>query len=454
MKRIYSIILVAFIAGQLCKAQTPINDPTVYVTVNGSTTGDGIGGYFANPITADCFIHNVYNGVYSGNIEVRFEGGDYYTDFVFEAIPAIVQSIRMYGGWNSHAYFNQRNYDDRDFYHYETRFHATGNDDLVRFNGVGYYYVNGANTCIIDGITFTGEGNNYSALSLLYGDHVISQCKFEKFVSTNRLIWMETANHTVTYTSCLFARNTVANLMALCTNVNLINVTIADNYFSGDMFIPFNQHYTYNLQNSIIYYNNNMHMASDYFNVSHSILEHYESWVNNISGNYFSTNPQFTGNAIAPYSCDFFLSPAINSGYASFITSCPFYDSNIMDYDVMNMYRYYDYIAVHTDIGAYQNGYEDGSHLYSTVGPVMYNPDKKNSNLQNSIWSDSRMIYVDNTIEGAVIAIYNVSGQIVYKTSLQIGLNAIEESLGMGIYIARTISSDGQELASKSIILQ
>ena len=84
----------------------------------------------------------------------------------------------------------------------------------------------------------------------------------------------------------------------------------------------------------------------------------------------------------------------------------------------------------------------------------MYSPDKKNSNLQNSIWSDSRMIYVDNTIEGAVIAIYNVSGQIVYKTSLQIGLNAIEESLGMGIYIARTISSDGQELASKSIILQ
>ena len=153
MKRYFLIITAIFAICQICNSQTPINNPIVYVTENGSNTGTGIGGYFYDTISADCFVQNVYNGVYSGEITVRFAGGDYYTDFVFFNIPTNIRCIKMYGGWDPYAPFNMRGLDDRDFYHNETRFHATGNDDLVRFSGIGYNYPNGASTCIIDGIT-------------------------------------------------------------------------------------------------------------------------------------------------------------------------------------------------------------------------------------------------------------------------------------------------------------
>ena len=306
-----------------------------------------------------------------------------------------------------------------------------------------------------DGITFTSDGStvSYPALALYYGDHVISQCKFEKFSSTTWLIWMETASHTVTYTSCLFSGIDAKNLMALCTHVNLINVTIADNYFSDDMFVPFTnnyQHYIYNLQNSIIYNNSNMHMAYNSFDVSNSILEYYESWVNNIANNMIGStyDPIFNSYSSEPYSCDYYSSPAIAAGSASFIYVSSFYDPNIMDYDVVNMYRYYDFYALKTDMGAYQNGYEDGTHLYNTMGPIVSAP-KRHSDA--STGSGIPVIGANDIQNEAILTLYDVSGKIIYTTSAQNSLKT--HTLNSGIYVAIVTSKEGQEISSKKIVI-
>ena len=462
MKRILSIILTVLTLSLICNAQ--ISNPTVYVTENGTLWGtDGTGGYFANPITATQFMYNVNHGVYSGNITVRFAGGDYYNDFVFDNIPTNIQSIKMYGGWNPSAPINKRGYDDRDFYHYETRFYGTEHDDLVRFAGVGLYHPNGAGTCIIDGISFVGTGNtiNHSALALYYGDHIISQCKFYKFSTSTWLIWMETANHTVTYTSCLFVQNNASHLMTLFTHVDLINVTIADNQLGNDMFIPayshnpgtqsYNALFNYNLYNSIIYGNSNMHMGYVLFNdVSNSILENNESWITNITNNYIGStyDPLFNTYSSAPYSCDYYSSPAIGAGNAYYIYYSSFYDSDIMDYDVANMYRYYDFYALKTDIGAYQSGYDDGSHLYNAVGPTLSAPKR---HIEASIEPDIIAIDANDIQTGAILTLYDISGKIIYTTSAENGLNA--QVLNSGIYVAIVASKDGQEISSRKIVI-
>ena len=472
MKRIHSIILAVLFISQICNAQ--INNPKVFVTENGSNSGNGVGygaAWFYQPISADCFVQNVYNGVYSGNIEVRFAGGDYYTDFVFSNIPTNIQSIKMYGGWDPNAPMNKRGFDDRDFYHYETRFHATGHSDLIGFSGVGYYYPNGTDPCIVDGITLTGDGSSfdYSALVLLYGDHVISQCKFEKFNTSTWLLWLETAGHTVTFTNCLFYGNAAKHLMALCTHANLINVTIADNTLSNDMFVPFSQYnqytqvyspyYNYNLYNSILYNNSNIKMEHNIyasyfgiFNVSHSILQSNEGWINNIANNMIGStyDPIFNSSFAAPYSCNYFSSPAIATGSSALITLCPFYDSNIMDYDVANMYRYFDFYATTTDRGAYQNGYEDGTYLYNAVAPIVSAPQRHGNGNTNT---NLQMLSLTDLPEGTKFTLYDISGKIVYTTSAAESLNALSKTINRGMYVAVVSSEEGHEIASKKIVI-
>ena len=199
-----------------------------------------------------------------------------------------------------------------------------------------------------------------------------------------------------------------------------------------------------------------MHMASDYFDVSNSLLESNESWINDITNNLIGStyNPVFNSYSAAPYSCNYYTSPVIAAGSSSFITLCPFYDPNIMDYDIANMYRYYDFYALKTDMGAYQNGYEDGTHLYNVGGSIMYAPHKRRKETTtNDIWSDRRTIYVNNVSSETILTIYNISGQIVYKTALQEGLNTIPSLLNTGVYIAKT-TQEGNEIESKRIILR
>ena len=468
MKRLLFIILTIVSICQICNAQTPINDPTVYVTENGSNTGDGVGNglWFAAPISSDHFMYNINNGVYSGNVTVRFAGGDYYTDFVFDHI-ANIQSISLYGGFNPNT--RRRTLPDRDFDNYETRFHATGNDDLIRFNGVGVNYVGGAGICVVDGLTLTSDANgiDYSALSFYYGDHIISQCKIDEFYSSTWLIWMETSGHSITCTNSLFVKNKTEYLMALCTHIDLINVTIADNDFEEDMFLPYcsyNQYtqsysvfYNYNLYNSIIYGNNNMYMEYDldsihigYFNVYNSILEDNEGWINNVYGNYIGSiyNPMFNTNSAVPYSCNYYTSPAIGTGNGSFIYTNQFYTPDIMDYDVVNVDRYYDILGTQVDIGAYQNGYDDGSSFYNDVPPILSAPHK--GNIETTI-SDLQMSYASGVLEGAIITLYDVTGKIVYATTIENGFTMSSYAIPSGIYLARITSKGGKEILSKKV---
>ena len=100
MKRIFIIFFAILAIYQMSNAQTPINDPKVHVMVNGSNTGAGTLPFWLDAISMSHFMNNLYNGVYSGDIEVFFAGGDYYyTALKFWGVPSIVQSIKLYGGF-------------------------------------------------------------------------------------------------------------------------------------------------------------------------------------------------------------------------------------------------------------------------------------------------------------------------------------------------------------------
>lgn len=455
MKKIFTLLLLTATIYTISNAQTlPINNPTVFVKEDGASTGYGLIS-FTNAISSDQFMSNVYSNVYSGDITVYFAGGDYYTDFKFWDTPSIIQSVRMYGGFNPRT----RNYslDRRDFESYETVFHAVS-EHMVWFEGIGYNNPNGWNTCIVDGITLTSDGTvSFAAMALVGGDHIVSQCKFENFQSTDLLIWLETGGNTVTFTNCLFDNNDVRNLMALCTNINLINITVADNILVGDMFLPYNHGYSYLMQNTIIYGNSNMTMSSTFFDVYNSILENYESWVNDMGSNQYSTDPIFIYTGFAPYSCDYYSSPAISAGDGSFITTlATYYSSDIMDYDVANLERYWDIPRTTVDIGAYQSGYDDGSTNYDAFVPVLYKSKAKkdSDNTSNHIvWSNNKTIYVEDNTD-ADIYVYNTMGQLVYNAHLHNGYNSIPTTLTNGIYVVSCISSDGSIIQKKSIFIK
>ena len=183
--------------------------------------------------------------------------------------------------------------------------------------------------------------------------------------------------------------------------------------------------------------------------VSNSILENNESWITNITNNYIGStyDPLFNTYSSAPYSCDYYSSPAIGAGNAYYIYYSSFYDSDIMDYDVANMYRYYDFYALKTDIGAYQSGYDDGSHLYK-VGPTLSAPKR---HIEASIEPDIIAIDANDIQTGAILTLYDISGKIIYTTFAENGLNA--QVLNSGIYVAIVASKDGQEISSRKIVI-
>ena len=464
MKRIFIIFFAILAIYQVSNAQTPINNPIVHVMVNSTNTGAGTLPFWLDAITIDQFRINLYNGVYSGNISVYFAGGDYYyAALKFWGVPSIVQSIKLYGGFDPLNYSAYGNLSSRDFVNHETRFHGKG-ENVIWFEAVGYNHPNGWNTCIVDGITITSDGYlvDVQALRLVGGNHIISQCKFENFNTSNLLIWLETGGNTVTFTNCLFDNNDVAALMALCTHANLINVTIADNTISNDMFIPYcsyNQFtqtydafYNYNLYNSIIYGNSNMYMEYDltalhngFFNVSNSILGNNEGWVNDMGYNYFSIDPEFTYNTVHPYTCNTSISPAIGNGNSTFILLCPFYDGNIMNYDVINAFRYGSNPLI-VDIGAYQHSLSPNRQKKGR------NNHSENSSIQ--LWASANTLYVNDVkASDAKLSLYNTAGQFVYSTALQATNNTIPLTLNSGIYVAIVTSKEGIEISSEKIVI-
>lgn len=469
MKKIISIIIAVFAITQMSFAQqptTPVNNPIVYVTPNGSTDNNYHYGLlsFTNAITPNQLMNNVNNSIYSGDITVCLAGGDYYTELKFWCVPSIIQSISLYGGYDPATYYPNVLV-LRDLEQYETRFHAS-HDPAIWLEAVGYSHPNGWNTCVIDGITMVSDYDvNVNALRLVGGDHIVSQCKFEAFFTSNDLVWLETNGNNVTFTSCLFAKNLSRSIIALCSNVDLINVTIADNSLYDCLFESFGSNmYTYNIYNSIIYGNDRMNLllynTGDYINIDYSILQSAESWMNDLGNNQF-TDPLFTYNTNEPYSCNYIYSPAVAAGNPQFIMLNPYYSfitASIMDWDVVNHNRYWDTQRTTTDIGAYQNTYANGSYFYNEYGPVVERrsiQQKEDLARTISLWCDSKTIFVNNISEsGGSLTIYNMAGQIVYESPLQMGQNTIPVLLNAGIYVAKVQSHEGGEMLSKTIFIQ
>lgn len=445
MKRIFILFFAVLAMSQLCNAQTPANNPTVHVKVNGSNTGLGTLPFFLDAITIDQFLINLYDSLYSGDITVYLAGGDYYyASLKFWGVPRSVQSISLYGGFDPTNYSAYGNFPSRDLVTNETRLHAK-DEIVIWYEAVGYHHVNGWKTCRVDGITITSDGSpvDFAALRLVGGDHIISQCKIENFNTSSLLIWLETGGNHVTFTSCLFDNNEAGWLMGLASHVDIINTTIADNDLDYDMFVHYYT-YDYNLRNSIIYGNSNMSMGVGSFDVSNSILSSYEGWVNDMGNNYFGTDPEFTYNTLHPYTCNTSTSPAIGGGNSMFILLNSYYESDIMNYDVINASRYGSNPLI-VDIGAYQHT------------PAANRQKGRNSNTANSsirLWANANTIYVSDLDEqGATLSLYNAAGQIVYSTPLQADNNTIPLVLNADTYIARVTDKEGKEIVSSKIVI-
>ena len=128
-----------------------------------------------------------------------------------------------------------------------------------------------------------------------------------------------------------------------------------------------------------------------------------------------------------------------------------FYD--ILEYDVVNVYRFGSSQQTSIDIGAYQSG-DDSYSYYNNIGhPLMRKNCHNYSNEKKPIWSQSPKVFVDNKQKTQVgLILYNMSGQMVYETSLNEGLNTISTSLSAGTYIVRTISAGGDNNYTKILI--
>ena len=162
----------------------PIVDPSIFVSPYGASMGTGTGnGGFADAISPSQLLSNitdVNNPVYAGDVIIYFAGGDYYnTDFVFFPLPNTIQSITLYGGCDPNYLADES--PDRDLELYETRFHATGNNELLLLGSLTYNNAPYTNT--IDGITLTSDGYyvDYRALALIGGNNVISRFKIENY---------------------------------------------------------------------------------------------------------------------------------------------------------------------------------------------------------------------------------------------------------------------------------
>lgn len=328
----------------------------------------------------------VTNPNITGNVNIFFGAGDYYEtfDFSYLTMPSAITSISLYGGFKG-TEAKPVDLTSRDPLSNETVFHSTTTSAITYSCS---WFTGHCN--VIDGITITSDNViSSAALELYVCDFVVAHCKIRDFHTTGPLIWLESGNSYKRFVNTVIENNEADYLMSAYCNVDMLNLTIADNKFYTYFIYGSLTNNNYNIRNSIIWGSGPLTSYNMYglFNVSYSIVQYYDSWMVDDYTNHWSTDPLFTYATNDPHTCTT-LSIARNNGYIPYLLFYPI--TSLFDfsqYDVNMLSRFYNPLTYdYVDIGAYQHETYSGSN-YNVVHPEenMQSPQRIKQNNLSSV---------------------------------------------------------------------
>ena len=410
MKKIYLLLFWGLFSLTLQAQLTEL-----YIAPSGTGSEDGTSFDDAMDIPGLLSYLSSYGNSYPFPTEITlaFAGGDYYgynLQIYSNIWLANVTGLHIYGGFDPNldpAPFDPNNYNDieevlevRDLENNPTILHACNlnssplpsNYHPLLWIANGYSPTNTLN--IIDGFVFTSDQTwvGSSAMALQASDFLISRCKIIDYYTTDQLIFLEGGENIVTFANCLIADNEAdVTFDAYIDAASIINTTIANNnHLLAFIYSDIN----FNIQNSILWGNSDLYIASGGTNpnsdVSNSIIESQEWWMNDIGGNLWITDPEFIYQTAQPYSCVASTlqmnnigavapSPAINAGDPNALLYLP---HGFENHDIINHPRLTAGGLI--DIGAYQN--------ITPYGQSYYMP-KRPSQTDTSATNESTLIY-------------------------------------------------------------
>lgn len=312
-------------------------------------------------------MHQLGTNTSLDSVNIYFSRGTYTDVFHFNSTTVLqnVLKINMYGGFHESINVVTDTLDliNRNLPTDETVFLVNQSPSII-------YHCSwfAGETCIIDGITMHGATDNLtcSAMELYHGNHLMSHLKFSKILTTGPLLWIEYGNSYKCILNSVIEENTASYMLPAYCNLDIINCTIAENYWYDDFIHANLLNKAYAIYNSIIHKNNTCSMGdiNEYVHVNFSIIDYYDSsWMGDDGNNYWGYDPQFIFLTPEPHIC-YNTSIAINNGKDSYITTFPYTYPFCLAYYEVNMHpRFYHPYTI-LDIGAYQHLYDYQSSYY------------------------------------------------------------------------------------------
>ncbi len=394
-------------------------DITRFCSPNGAGSHNGLD--FDNAFSMSELIYDI-DGMNLQNVKliIKLSKGNYYDNLVlnYTTVPNFINnsnsvSVEIYGGFDPGL---SEDLNDRNLISSKTTFHANNSNSPISLDLAS---ITTGNICIVDGIRIDSKdpyGNiipvNKSAMILVGGYYLVSQCVINEFFTSNTLLFVEGDDDTFNIINTVISKCKASNLVKAYGQLNFLNSTIVCLSLTDDLIGLSSDDFHYNMFNSIIYDMDNWNNTTPvYYEIYNSIIGTYNnvSWMADYGNNFWNTNPLFTDDSQAPFSC-LTASDASYNGDSMFIISLDNITNgeatDILFYDVVNHERFGNMADTsHLDIGAYQH-YSNNTYYFQPQyqqAPRRFEEHDETGSIVNNVIYNLFGQPVDETYHGIVI---------------------------------------------------